>query len=263
MRRTFVIGDIHGQFEKLVTLLRTAQLVDESLVWTGADATLCFIGDFCDRGPDGIGCVDLVMRLQGEASLFGGRVLALLGNHEPLILAALRFGNQWFEGLDSTFWESWKRNGGMNNDIQRLTAVHVNWLSSLPAMQQVGNYLLVHADALFYEQYGRSISQINQSIKYVLNTDQPLLWEKLLADYSERLAFQGSDEQGVIQAKRFLTKFGGTRLVHGHTPITYMTQQASSEIYEPFCYADALCLNVDGGMYMGGCGFVCELQTDA
>ena len=259
MERTFVIGDLHGHYEKLITLLRSAQLVDNNLAWNGADATLCFIGDFCDRGPDGIGCIDLVMRLQAEASLRNGHVLALLGNHEPLILAAHRFGNQWFEGLDSTFWESWKRNGGMNYDIQRMTGAHVEWLSDLPAMQHVGNCLLLHADALFYEQYGRSIPQINQSIKHVLRTDHPLMWEKLLVDYSERLAFLGNDGQGVRQAKQFLQKYGGTRLVHGHTPIVFMTQQATNEVYEPFQYADGFCLNVDGGMYMGGDGFVCEL----
>lgn len=263
MGRTFVVGDCHGQFDKLVTLLRAAQLVDESLTWTGADATLCFMGDFCDRGPDGIGCIDLVMRLQVEAYLAQGRVLALLGNHEPLILAARRFGNHWFEGLDSTFWETWKRNGGMNNDIQRLTEEHVDWLSTLPAMQQVGNWLLVHADALFYEHYGQSISEVNQSIEAILKSDQPLPWDKLLADYSERLAFLGEDGQGALRAQQFLQKFGGSHLVHGHTPIAYMTQQATNEINEAFYYANHLCLNVDGGMYMGGCGFVCELPFES
>lgn len=41
---------------------------------------------------DGIGAVDLAMRLQQEAPAAGGRVHALIGNHEPLLLAAHKFG---------------------------------------------------------------------------------------------------------------------------------------------------------------------------
>ncbi|HJT57830.1 MAG TPA: metallophosphoesterase, partial [Ktedonobacteraceae bacterium] len=92
--RIYVIGDIHGQFEKLTSLLRNAELVDDSLSWIGGTAKLWFMGDFFDRGPDGVAAVDLVMRLQQEAQIAGGRVESLLGNHEVLILAAQRFGEQ-------------------------------------------------------------------------------------------------------------------------------------------------------------------------
>ena len=63
-------------------LLRSTNLVTDELRWGGDNATLCFVGDFVDRGPDGIGCIELVMRLQREAADAGGQVIALLGNHE-------------------------------------------------------------------------------------------------------------------------------------------------------------------------------------
>jgi hypothetical protein len=89
-----VIGDIHGQYTKLVSLLRNAELVDDTLSWKGGTTNLWFMGDFFDRGPDGIAVIDLVMRLQQEAQGAGGQVESLLGNHEVLILAAQRFGEQ-------------------------------------------------------------------------------------------------------------------------------------------------------------------------
>ena len=45
-QRVLVIGDIHGEFEKLVAVLRKADLVDEACSWCGSTATVWFMGDF-------------------------------------------------------------------------------------------------------------------------------------------------------------------------------------------------------------------------
>jgi hypothetical protein len=83
-QRVYVIGDIHGQLQKLTKLLRDARLIDSSLAWSGGNATIWFMGDFVDRGPDGIAVIDLVMRLQQEAARAGGSICSILGNHEML-----------------------------------------------------------------------------------------------------------------------------------------------------------------------------------
>ena len=64
MSNLHIIGDIHGQYTKLIDLLQGAGLIDETLIWTGGEANLIFIGDFFDRGAGAIPTVDLVMRLQ-------------------------------------------------------------------------------------------------------------------------------------------------------------------------------------------------------
>ena len=63
-------------------LLRDAGLLDAGERWRGADARLWLLGDLADRGPDGIGAIDLVRRLERES---GGAVRCLLGNHEALL----------------------------------------------------------------------------------------------------------------------------------------------------------------------------------
>src|SRR5215213_8092079 len=128
----YVIGDIHGQYEQLLELLRGAGLVDERLDWAGGAALLWFIGD-------------LFMRMQGQADQVGGCVRALLGNHEPLILSAQRFGEQRTAWGGTFLWD-WRRNGGSDEELERLTPVHIAWLSDLPAMARVGDLLLAHAD---------------------------------------------------------------------------------------------------------------------
>src|SRR6266567_3813875 len=142
----YIIGDVHGQLKKLTHLLQQVHLIDEHLSWSGGQAVLWFVGDFVDRGPDGIAVIDLVMRLQKEAEAAGGQVLSLLGNHELLILAAYRFGRR-STGLGSNFISRWKRNGGLKKDIASLNLKHLEWLAHLPPMALFQEKLFMHADA--------------------------------------------------------------------------------------------------------------------
>src|SRR3989442_5585038 len=159
-RPIYIIGDVHGQLKKLVKLLQDAQLVDAEHSWKACSATLWFMGDFVDRGPDGIAVLDLVMRLQTEAAAAGGSVASLLGNHEMMLLAAYRFGRR-STGLGSNFLTRWKRNGGKRKDIASLTPRHLEWMAHLPAMALGNDSLLLLADAPVCIQRRRSDDQVN------------------------------------------------------------------------------------------------------
>jgi hypothetical protein len=75
-------------------VLRFAGLADERGHWAGGQAHLVQTGDVLDRGKDGPKVLDLLMRLEGEAKKAGGRVHALLGNHEVMnVLGDLRYVN--------------------------------------------------------------------------------------------------------------------------------------------------------------------------
>ena len=259
MSTAYVIGDIHGQYEKLVALLRGADLVTDELSWGGNDATLCFVGDFVDRGPDGIGCIELVMRLQREAADAGGQVIALLGNHEPLLLAAHRFGMHSETNWGDLFMANWIRNGGNQHDMDRLTDEHIEWIMALPAMAHIGDRLIIHADSLMYSRHGETVDEVNAAISKLLESDIVMVWDALLYEFAERNLFYGDSVEGIVRAQEVLDRFGGTQLIHGHTPISYITRRAPSSITEPMVYADNLCVNVDGGLYLGGAGFVHQL----
>lgn len=80
--RVVAVGDVHGAFNAFVGILRAAQLINAGNRWIGGRAVLVQNGDVLDRGPDSRRAVDLLRRLEGDASRSGGRVVSLLGNHE-------------------------------------------------------------------------------------------------------------------------------------------------------------------------------------
>lgn len=85
-QRIVAIGDVHGAFDPLVSILRQTGLIDERNRWIGGDAVLVQTGDVTDRGKRVVKVIELLMRLQEEAPEQGGEVVVLLGNHELLNL---------------------------------------------------------------------------------------------------------------------------------------------------------------------------------
>jgi hypothetical protein len=86
--RIVAVGDIHGAFDQFVAILRAAGLIDNRNRWSGKKAVFVQTGDVLDRGPDSRKALDLLKKLEGEAQRAGGRVVALLGNHELMRLVS-------------------------------------------------------------------------------------------------------------------------------------------------------------------------------
>jgi hypothetical protein len=265
MSETFVVGDIHGQFDKLVSLLQRAKLINQQNDWCGGANRVYFLGDFFDRGPDGIAGLDLVMRVQRQATNAGGQLHALMGNHDALMIAVHRFGFSETSRIGGLLVESWQRNGGRMTDLQRIKPQHIDWLMSLPAMLLVGDRLLVHADAyLLYTSYGRSIEAVNRNVFKLMRSHNEEEWERFLTEFSERMAFFDDADMGVNGAQvasDFLRIFGGLQVVHGHTPIPKIIRQPPEVVTKPLVYANGLAINIDGGMYLGGPGFAYRLPS--
>jgi hypothetical protein len=254
---TYVIGDIHGQYQKVIRILRDANLISRDLHWTGGNSALWLIGDLVDRGPEGHKVLALAMRLQHEAAADGGSANTLLGNHDILLLSAFHFGDWPRKRASESFASIWQRNGGNLEDLALLDDAQVAWLSDLPAMARVGPYLLTHGDTMLYTRYGASVTQLNDNLRELLHTMDPFAWYRILSEFSEHRVFTGAT--GPQRAREFLRHFGGERIVHGHTPISRITGGDATQVTSPLIYADGLCIDVDGGMYLGGPGFVYRL----
>lgn len=91
-QRIVAVADVHGAYDRFVAILRAASLIDGRQRWAGGRTIFVQTGDVLDRGPDSRRVLDLVRRMEGEASRAGGRVYALLGNHEVMrMLGDLRY----------------------------------------------------------------------------------------------------------------------------------------------------------------------------
>ncbi|MET7361785.1 metallophosphoesterase [Streptomyces sp. NPDC005562] len=257
----FVVGDVHGYLDELVAALQEQGLVDAEGNWAAGNARLWFLGDFTDRGPDGIGVIDLVMRLSAEAAAAGGYCKALMGNHELLLLGAKRFGDTPVNSGagTATFQAAWLLNGGQKSDMERLEDHHLQWMARLDAMEEADGHLLVHSDTTAYLDYGDSIEAVNDTIRETLTrNDADECWD-LFRKFTKRFAFR--DESGPSAARELLDVYGGTRIVHGHSPIPYLLGDVGSEdesdgggpvIEGPHVYADGLAIAMDGGVTMAG-----------
>jgi hypothetical protein len=72
-----IIGDIHGQADKLEALLRTLGYRETSGAWRHPTRTAIFVGDFIDRGPAQLRSVNIA-----RGMVDAGAALAVMGNHE-------------------------------------------------------------------------------------------------------------------------------------------------------------------------------------
>lgn len=87
-----VVGDVHGEIDALLALLRHLGYQDGGSHPNGRK--LLFLGDLTDRGPDSPAVVKKVQQL-----VEAGRAQCVLGNHDlNILLGHRKFDNGWFFG---------------------------------------------------------------------------------------------------------------------------------------------------------------------
>ena len=142
--RIMAVGDVHGQYQKLKTLMRRVR-------FDPAQDILVFLGDLIDRGPESLECFDYVMHLQKQHP---ESVVCLMGNHEREML-------DYYDALAKTKDEldvrllnrtsQWLVYGGDKTlpQLQKLGAKalrhRLDYARNLPLYYRVGNYYFCHA----------------------------------------------------------------------------------------------------------------------
>lgn len=86
VERIVAVGDVHGAYDRFLEILRAAAVIDARNRWSGGRTHLVQTGDVLDRGPDSRKALEFLRRLARDAERAGGRVHALLGNHEAMRL---------------------------------------------------------------------------------------------------------------------------------------------------------------------------------
>lgn len=110
-----IIGDIHGQFKKVCSLLQHMGYTHSDGVYSHPRRKAIFLGDLIDRGPQQRAVIELVMNM-----VQGGNALVVMGNHEYNLVA--------LHSEDPEFPGHWLRPRTDKNLAQHL-AFHHEYLS--------------------------------------------------------------------------------------------------------------------------------------
>lgn len=202
------VGDLHGDLVDAIADLTMAGVTDASGHWAGGDLTLVQTGDLIDRGPDSKGVIELMMRLEKEAPAAGGRVVALIGNHEVMNVAG-----DWryvsaedlagFGGEDAR-----KAAFALTGDIGR-------WILTHDAVAQLGDTVYLHG-GVSARYAPRGVAALTLAVrraiaggdKEILGDEGPLWYRGYLLN-DEALACAELDQA--------LPALGARRMVVGHT----------------------------------------------
>ena len=196
-RRTFVIGDVHGDLGALDRLLARLPAMD-------ARDTIVFLGDYVDRGPDSKGVIERVQALAADGP---AKVVPLRGNHEDKWIECydqpdLGFLIPRVNGCANTFRSFVEEaplaedDGLSPSEIERMLQVPtwlgretVDWMEALPLWYEDENAIYVHA----------GLEGKKDSWKHPSHSDaNTLLW---------------------MRRYEFYTGYRGKRLVFGHTAV--------------------------------------------
>ncbi len=166
-----IIGDVHGQSEKLVGLLKKLGYQETKGAWRNSSRTAVFVGDLIDRGPYQVKTVNLVRQM-----VEAGTAYCILGNHEFNAIS-------WATPDPDNPGEYLRRHGRSGNRHQHQaflaevenTPLHmefVNWFKTLPLYLDFGGFRVVHA--CWNEAY---IQQLEPFLgKRQTLTDELMLW---------------------------------------------------------------------------------------
>lgn len=255
MKRRLAVSDVHGHVDELRSALDAHGVADADGAWVAGPARMWFLGDYVDRGRQGLEVIDLVRRLEGDAGGSGGSVTPLLGNHELQFLAALHFGDRQPARGNGTTWKAgWLRYGGQEEELRGVDEDTVAWLTALPLVDRDGDDLLLHSDTDAYLRLGSSVEEINAAGREILAGRDGGAWALLHQVLVQRHGFERRGSPGEL-----LSRLGARRVVHGHNSLLGGFGLPTDLAGTPYVYASGRALAIDGGVFEGGSLLVAEL----
>jgi serine/threonine protein phosphatase 1 len=151
----YAIGDIHGRADLLLDVLDRIRTREAGR--TGVKASVIFLGDYVDRGPQSRQVIDHILAFSREGAC---DVVALKGNHEEMMLKFLAgetVGSEWVKlggaatlrsyGVPAPHPEAPQADFETARAlfIQAVSQEHVAFLKGLQLWVERGDYLFVHA----------------------------------------------------------------------------------------------------------------------
>ncbi len=162
----FTVGDIHGKFHQMLSLLINNGIIDPEQNWTFGNGRLILLGDVFDRGGSVTETLWFLHRLQRQARESGGNVHLLLGNHEMMALTRdYRYLNDKYDFFTKYFQLDYSQ-------LFERNTVLGSWLRSQNVILRINDYLFSHAGiSSEFAAFNYSDQAVNDSVRAYLNSD--------------------------------------------------------------------------------------------
>lgn len=222
--RIFVMGDIHGQYERMIKMLKAGGVIDKNLHWTWGDGHLVFIGDILDRGEGVTEALWLIYRLEREAEISKGRVHLLIGNHELMILQNdIRYIANKYYSLCSNLHIDY-------HSLFSNSTVLGRWLRTKNVVEIIGKTMFIHAGiSPELAAMDFTVEEINNSFRGYLCSDSLIINPehiKLLIGSFGPVWYRGYirsssryEEIGQENLDSILNQYAVQQVVVGHTEV--------------------------------------------
>ena len=166
----YVIGDVHGEYDRLLGLLGNAALIDTEGQWVGGGSHVVFLGDVFDRGADVTRTLWFLYELERQARAEGGGAHVVLGNHETMIFTEdLRYVSAKEQLIA-------RLHGASYTDLFDIRhSLLGRWLVGRPGLMKVNEVLLAHG-GVAPGSSPRSVEAVNDSMWTFMSEDLFYHW---------------------------------------------------------------------------------------
>jgi len=230
----YIVGDIHGCFDKLQTLLNTVNFNKKTDI-------LYSVGDFCDRGGQ---CEEVLHQIIGNIIFNEDWFRPVFGNHDIWLYQFLDDKlNLRIMGRDP--WETWEYNGGkkthtiLDNFTEEEKRVLFEWLGNLPYRIELDDFIIQHT-TLKYDNLLGSVSPTELTLKQCL--DENICEKDYDSWFWDRSIIYTSKEMFGNNAIPKTDGYNLTKktLIVGHTPM----------INGPYFDKELNLINIDTGSFI-------------
>jgi hypothetical protein len=176
-----VIGDVHGEFDRLVELLTELGYSHNGTYYSHASRQVLFIGDLIDRSPQQRQVVELVRAMHSH-----GQAVVLMGNHE---YNAIAYATQNPQGdyLRRHSAKNKRQHAAFLNEYEFGSKEYlevIDWFKTLPLFVETEQFCAAHAC------FDRAlVNQLKETIPSGCMTDS-FLWNSGVKGTFEYLAIE-------------------------------------------------------------------------
>ena len=232
MNKTYIIGDIHGMYDKLIACLQAVN-------FDYNNDTLIQLGDVVDRGPKSFECIEELLKIKN--------LIAIKGNHDHEFHEGLKTGsyNLFTQGAKETCM-SYIRNLDIGDStipedlsFYHIPTNHYNFfISLLPYYIDKDNNLFIHGG------YNRH---------YLIEEEKDIevfWWDRDLLHSARSYATMKHNEEHPFKMKNNFKN-----VFIGHTPVQYFNETT------PQKYANIWLLDTGAGKSSSGTVTIMDLET--